>query len=93
MLAAPLGEAAGGPFRSARPGTQIPIAFHVRDGSNGETGLRMALSPWYVLYLEEPAGAWRIGLVLLTVLVAGSLEVAAVRIARGRNAGAASGRF
>ncbi|MFQ5962796.1 MAG: c-type cytochrome [Candidatus Scalinduaceae bacterium] len=33
-------------------GKLIPIAFHVRDGSNGEVGLKMSISSWYFLNLE-----------------------------------------
>jgi mono/diheme cytochrome c family protein len=33
-------------------GRFIPIAFHVWDGSNGETESKHAVSSWYLLYLE-----------------------------------------
>ena len=33
-------------------GKLIPIAFHARDGANGEVGLKMSLSTWYYLSLE-----------------------------------------
>jgi len=33
-------------------GKLIPIAFHVHDGANGEAGLKMSLSSWYLLNLE-----------------------------------------
>jgi mono/diheme cytochrome c family protein len=33
----------------------IPIAFNVWDGSNGEHGMIMGLSSWYLLYLDDPA--------------------------------------
>ncbi len=36
-----------------RSGEFIPIAFQAWEGSNGETGTRMALSSWYSLVLEE----------------------------------------
>lgn len=36
-------------------GRFIPIAFMAWDGSNGETGTKMAVSSWYYLILEESA--------------------------------------
>jgi hypothetical protein len=33
----------------------VPIAFNVWDGSNGEHGMIMGLSSWYLLYLDDPA--------------------------------------
>lgn len=33
----------------------VPIAFNVWDGSNGEHGLIMGVSSWYLLYLDDPA--------------------------------------
>ena len=51
----------------------VPVAFHVWDGSNGETGLRMALSSWYFLRLGAavPTRAYlAVPLVALMVLVA-----------------------
>jgi DMSO reductase family type II enzyme heme b subunit len=33
-------------------GKLIPIAFHVHDGSNGEAGMKMSMSSWYLLTLE-----------------------------------------
>ena len=36
-------------------GQLVPVAFHVWDGTNGETGLRMSLSSWMYLDLNEPA--------------------------------------
>lgn len=65
-----------------RPGALVPVAFHVRDGSNGETGLRMSLSSWYFVHLQEPGGAPQALLVLLAVLATAGLEYAAVRIVR-----------
>ncbi len=35
-------------------GRLIPISFNVWDGSNGEHGLIMSLSPWYYVTLEAP---------------------------------------
>jgi len=74
----------GEPADVWRPGGRIPIALHVRDGASGETGLRMALSSWYFLRLEEPVGAPAILLVLAAVLLSGLVEIAAVRLVRRR---------
>jgi mono/diheme cytochrome c family protein len=68
-------------------GRLVPIAFHVWDGSNGETGLRMALSSWYFLRLGAavPTRAFlAVPLVILLVLVA---EWSLVRWIRRRSAG------
>jgi DMSO reductase family type II enzyme heme b subunit len=37
-----------------RTGHAIPVAFFVRDGSNGESGSRVAVSTWYFLSLDTP---------------------------------------
>jgi cytochrome c oxidase cbb3-type subunit 2 len=37
-----------------RAGRAIPVAFFAWDGSNGETGHRMAVSSWYFLSLDTP---------------------------------------
>jgi DMSO reductase family type II enzyme heme b subunit len=36
------------------PGGFVPIAFHLRDGENGEEGMKMSISTWYAL-LPQPA--------------------------------------
>jgi DMSO reductase family type II enzyme heme b subunit len=36
------------------PGQFVPIAFHLRDGENGEEGMKMSISTWYAL-LPQPA--------------------------------------
>ena len=73
--------AADAPFQ---PGGLVPMAFHVRDGSNGETGLRMSLSSWYFLHLREPAGASEALLVLLAVVGSVLVEYGVVRVMRRR---------
>ncbi|MBI1966771.1 MAG: c-type cytochrome [Gemmatimonadetes bacterium] len=40
-----------------RTGRAIPVAFFAWDGSNGETGTRMAVSTWYFLALDTPVRA------------------------------------
>ena len=37
-----------------RTGRAIPVAFFAWDGSNGESGSRMAVSTWYFLSLDTP---------------------------------------
>ena len=67
--------AGDGPFR---PGALVPVAFHVRDGGHGETGLRMSLSSWYFLHVREPTGPREVLLVLLVVLLTAGAECSAV---------------
>jgi DMSO reductase family type II enzyme heme b subunit len=40
-----------------RTGRAIPVAFFAQDGSNGESGSRMAVSTWYFLALDQPTPA------------------------------------
>lgn len=77
VLRRPIGQDA--PFAAD---ALVPVAFHVRDGSNGETGLRMAVSSWYYLHLREPTGARELLLVFLVVLGVAGAEYAAVRTIR-----------
>lgn len=72
-----------------RPGSIVPVAFHVWEGGNGETGLRMALSSWYFIHLREPASGSSYLIVLLAALGTIGLEYGIVRwmasaAARGR---------
>ena len=67
-----------------RPGRSVPIAFHLWEGSNGETGLKMALSSWYVLYMKEPVSARNYLTVLLVVAGLLALEWGVVRWVRAR---------
>ncbi len=69
-------------------GELVPVAFHIWDGANGETGLRMSLSSWIYLDLSEPASAAGYLAVLLTVLAAVLLEWAMVKwVRRGADRG------
>lgn len=43
------GDAQDTPFR---PGGEVPIAFNIWDGNEGETGTQKAISSWYRLVLE-----------------------------------------
>ncbi len=69
-----------------RPGDLIPLAFHVWEGNNGETGLRMSLSSWAFLDLHEPAPVMTYFAVLLVVILAGLLELGVVRWSARRRA-------
>lgn len=72
------------------PGQLVPVAFHVWDGANGETGLRMSLSSWIFVDLHVPAPITSYLSVLLVVLAAVAVEWALIRrLARG----AAGGRL
>jgi len=53
-------------------GPLIPVAVHVWDGANGETGLRRTISSWYfvVLKTDVPAGVYASSVVAV-VLAAG----------------------
>jgi hypothetical protein len=62
----------------------VPIAFHAWEGANGETGLKMALSSWYFLYLRQPAPATSYLLVLLVVVGAFGVEYGIIRVMRSR---------
>lgn len=77
VLRRPLGE--DSPFSE---GGFVPVSFHVRDGSNGETGLRMSLSSWYYLHLRKPPGRREVLLVLLVFLTVAVAEYVAVRVMR-----------
>ena len=69
-------------------GELVPVAFHIWDGANGETGLRMSLSSWIYLDLSEPASAAGYLAVLLTILAAVLLEWVLVKwIRRGADRG------
>jgi len=66
------------------PGQYVPISFHVWDGGNGETGLKMALSSWYYVYLREPVPFTSYLMVLLSVVIACVLQLGLVQWMRSR---------
>ncbi|MDP2810113.1 MAG: c-type cytochrome [Rhodocyclaceae bacterium] len=45
---------------SFEPGKFVPVAFHLRDGDNGEEGMKMSLSTWYYVLPQPPMpfSAW-----------------------------------
>ncbi|MFQ5551032.1 MAG: ethylbenzene dehydrogenase-related protein, partial [Gemmatimonadales bacterium] len=57
----------------------VPVAFHVWEGSNGETGLRMAISSWYFIQLPTPVTATSYLLILFAALGVGGIEYALIR--------------
>ncbi len=66
----------------------MPVAFHIWDGANGETGLRMSLSSWTFVDLHVPAPITSYLAVLLIVLVAVALQWALIRwVGRGASRG------
>ena len=73
-------------------GSLIPLAFHVWEGSNGETGLKMSLSSWTFLDLHEPTGISIYLVIILIVLIAALLEFKVIfwlrhRAVSGKSAG------
>ena len=71
-------------------GQLVPVAFHVWEGANGETGLRMSLSSWMYLDLREPAALTAYLGVLAAVVLAALAEWGLVRWIRSAGA---RGRF
>ncbi len=75
----PLDTGEGAREVQLEPGAYVPIAFHVWEGSNGETGLKMAISSWYFLHLREEVPATSYLLVLLVVTATATLEYGFIR--------------
>ncbi len=68
------------------PGRNIPIAFSVWDGYNGEVGLQRSLSTWYYLYLEAPPSPRVYAWTALAIVLGLVVEVWAARRARRKYA-------
>ena len=68
-------ELEGGEGRriSVPPGVPVPVAFFAWDGDNGEDETRGAVSSWYFLILEQPAGSEIYVAPLVAVLLTGGL--------------------
>lgn len=60
-------------------GRFIPIAFFVWDGSNGETGGKMALTSWYYFFMEPVLPKTVYVYPAMAVVVAGGLQWWAIR--------------
>jgi DMSO reductase family type II enzyme heme b subunit len=65
-----------------RAGEAIPFAFYAWDGSNGETGRRVAIGSWYFLFLEQPVTARVYIVPLATIIITALLGLAVVRAAQ-----------
>ncbi len=53
----------------------IPIALNVWDGSNGDVGLRKAISAWQYLRLETPTSLSLYVYILIAILVGVNIEI------------------
>src|SRR5574341_1309544 len=74
-----------------RTGRAIPLAVFAWDGSNGETGTRMAVSAWYSLALDTPVPARVFVSPVVAALATFGLGVFAVRRAQMGNRSRPSG--
>ncbi len=74
VIRRPLATEDGAREVQLEPGRIVPIAFHVWEGANGETGLKMAVSSWYFLHLRESPPGTSYLVVLLVVLGAVGAE-------------------
>lgn len=70
-----------------KQGKLTPIAFHVWDGFNGETGLQRSISSWSFLLLEEPVQSKVYLFTVAGIILAAGLEFWAIRRVRRRSAG------
>lgn len=66
-------------------GKLIPIAFHVHDGSNGEAGLKMSMSSWYLLNLESSTPILVYVYSLIGVMVIALAELWLVKKSRSKD--------
>jgi DMSO reductase family type II enzyme heme b subunit len=67
------------------PGKFIPIAFFAWDGSNGETGAKMAISHWYYFLMEPPLPKTVFIYPVIGVVVAAGLQWWMIRRLRQRS--------
>lgn len=63
-------------------GKLIPVAFHVWDGFNGETGLQRSISSWLFVLLEEPIPVTVYAYTVVGIVLAAGLEFWAIRRVR-----------
>jgi len=68
-----------------KQGKLIPIAFHIWDGSNGETGLQRSISSWSFLLLEEPVPPKVYAYTVVGIVLAAGIEFWAIRRVRRRS--------
>jgi mono/diheme cytochrome c family protein len=69
------------------PGRLIPVAVHVWDGANGETGLRRTISSWYFVVLETPVPTRVYLMTVVGVGVTVGLEAWLIRRAKRKKQG------
>jgi DMSO reductase family type II enzyme heme b subunit len=70
-----------------RPGSAVPVAFIVADGSNGEDAVRGAVSTWYAVHLDVPTPPRVYAAPAITVLLTAGLGMLLVTRAQRREAG------
>ncbi|MBI3995250.1 MAG: c-type cytochrome [Nitrospirae bacterium] len=66
------------------PGGLIPVAIHVWDGANGETGLRRSISSWQYVVLRTGMPAHVYVYTGLTILLVAGVEFWLVRKTKGK---------
>lgn len=69
------------------PGRFIPIAFFVWNGSNGETGSKMALTSWYYFFAEPVLPAITYLYPVVAVVIVGGLQWWGIRRLQRRRGG------
>ncbi|MEW6325496.1 MAG: c-type cytochrome [Nitrospirota bacterium] len=69
------------------PDQLIPVAVHVWDGANGETGLRRTVSSWYFVVLKTGVPAGVFAATGVAVILAAGLEFWLVKRTRRQTAG------
>tara|TARA_Y100000590_G_scaffold319747_3_gene361832 strand:- start:6416 stop:8113 length:1698 start_codon:yes stop_codon:yes gene_type:complete len=74
VIRRPLNTNTGNDEVQLHSGSLIPLAFHVWEGNNGETGLKMSLSSWTFLDLHEPTEISIYLVIILIILIAALLE-------------------
>ena len=77
-------------FPTAEP---VPVAFFAWDGSNNESGNRVAISSWYFVHLEQPATAGIYIVPALAVLLTAGLGLLVVSRARKQYAARAASPY
>ena len=66
------------------PGQLIPVAVHVWDGANGETGLRRTISSWYFVVLRTGLSPRVYIYTGMAILLIAGLEFWLIRKTRGK---------
>ena len=71
-------------------GRAVPLAIQVADGSNGEDGVRAAVSAWYAVHLDEPTPARVYAAPAATAILTAGLGLLLVARAQRRAPGGGS---